>query len=264
MTTRKKVLVTGGAQGIGREITDALAKQGYEVHVTFRKSRQSAEKICLEYPGQIFAHQLDQGRTDSIRSATFLDIEDWWGVVFNAGVGSATARFYTSHSHPSPEAVDEAMMLINALGPLALYQTLRRKLEARKKAKLIFISSVGGGVTTFPGFLYSDGMSKAALSQLARQIAIENTHTGIDVFTLCPGATETAMFEASTLSNLSAGERDELISQLPKGRLIHPKEIAHWVTLLMQPESTILHGCSIDASAGLGVRPDALFNAQRA
>jgi NAD(P)-dependent dehydrogenase (short-subunit alcohol dehydrogenase family) len=121
--------------------------------------------------------------------------------------------------------------------------------------KIINISSVGGGVTAFPGFRLSDGMSKAAVAFMTRQLAAEHVHSNVDVFAVCPGATNTAMFQASTLNKLSAAERASFLKRLPKGRLIEPEEIAAIVHFLASGLSTPMHGAIIDASMGLGVRP---------
>lgn len=121
--------------------------------------------------------------------------------------------------------------------------------------KLINISSVGGGITPFPGFRLSDGMSKAAVAFLTRQLAAEAVHGEVDVFALCPGATNTAMFQASALSKLSPDELTAFLARLPKARLIEPSEIAALVHFLGGPASRVLHGAGLDASMGLGSRP---------
>lgn len=98
-------------------------------------------------------------------------------------------------------------------------------------------------------------MSKAAVSFLTRQLAAENVHSNIDVFAIAPGATNTGMFQASTLNKMSEKEKGEFILNLPKARLIEPEEIADLVIFLAAKASTYLHGAVIDASMGLGSRP---------
>lgn len=120
---------------------------------------------------------------------------------------------------------------------------------------MILMSSVGGGVAAFPYFSLSDGMSKSAVSFLGRQLSTENVHTPIDVFVVCPGATETPMFTASTLAPMTPERREEFVAHQAKGRLIQPEDIAWVLYQLLQEESTVLHGCNLDASMGLGVRP---------
>lgn len=127
--------------------------------------------------------------------------------------------------------------------------------EKEEKTKLIFLSSVGGGIAAFPKFTLSDGMSKSAVAFLAKQLAAENTHTLIDVFCICPGAIETPMFISSTLQNMTPDERKAFEEAQAKKRLIQPEEIAYWLCELLKDESTVLHGANIDATMGLGSRP---------
>jgi NAD(P)-dependent dehydrogenase (short-subunit alcohol dehydrogenase family) len=255
-TNLKKILVTGGTQGIGANCVNLLAKKGYEVHLTYRKSSKAAEELCAQYHGKVFSYRLDQGDVEAIKNADFLVEHSWDGIIFNASLGSATVKQYADQSDPFGAANDEAMIKVNALGPLWIYKKVEAELLKREKpSKLIFISSVGGGITAFPKFTLSDGMSKCAVNFLARQLAAENVHTLIDVFSICPGATETPMFTASTLSHMSPEARRAFEVDQSKGRLIQPGEISYWLYQLLQEESTVLHGASIDASMGLGVRP---------
>lgn len=252
----KKILVTGGTQGIGEATVHLLAQKGYEVHITYRSSSAKADALCAQYPNQLFAYKLDQGDPEAVRDAKFLTEHSWDGIVFNAALGSATVKNYAAQGDPLAYGNDEAMLKVNALGPLWIYKRVQEQLLQRTdKTKLIFLSSVGGGLAAFPYFTLSDGMSKCAVAFLARQLAAENTHTLIDVFSICPGATETPMFTASTLAHLSAEERTAFDNAQSKKRLIQPEEIAYWVHQLLQDESTVLHGSNIDASMGLASRP---------
>lgn len=268
MTDRNKgkILVTGGTQGIGAATVHLLVKNNYEVHVTHIPSTlKDAEELCARYPGQVFAHQLDQGSPEEIINASFLNEHSWKGIVFNAALGSATVKKYIDKEEDLLEtAGDEAMLKVNALGPLWIYKRVKDNLLASaEKTKLVFLASVGGGITAFPGFALSDGMSKAAVAFLVRQLAAENVHTLIDVFSICPGATETPMFTASTLVHMTPDERKAFDAAQSKKRLIQPEDIAYWIYQLLQDESTVLHGANIDASMGLGVRPGILTESKQ-
>jgi NAD(P)-dependent dehydrogenase (short-subunit alcohol dehydrogenase family) len=128
----------------------------------------------------------------------------------------------------------------------------------RGSGKIILLSSVGGGITQFPGFNYADGMSKAAIAFLGRTLGADLAQSGVEVFTICPGATDTPMFNASTLDGLSNEARNQVISALPKLRLIDPREIAELGYFLTTDAGKVLHGAVLDASMGLGVNPGLL------
>jgi len=258
MSELKKVLVTGGTQGIGlATVKKILCQEGYEVHLTYRSSAQKANELASEYPGRLFAHKLDQGDPQAVAEAAFLRDNNWYGIVFNAALGSATVKQYAQQDgDPLGYKNDLAMLTVNSLGPLWIYKmVIDNLLNRQAPAKLVFVSSVGGGLAAFPKFTLSDGMSKCAVSFLARQLAAENVHTPIDVFSICPGATDTGMFQASTLNSMTPAERAAFEKAQAKNRLIDPDEIAYWIELLLRPESTVLHGANIDASMGLASRP---------
>ena len=186
------------------------------------------------------------------------EAKGYWGeiniLVNNAAVGSATVRSFAD----TAEEQDTLLLGINADGTLKMcqiYLELMSNYNGTDPLKIINMSSVGGGINVFPGFLLSDGMSKAAVAFLTRQLAAENTDTLIDIFAVCPGATNTKMFQASTLNTKSEEEKKALLDKLPKQRLIEPKEIADIVLFLASGYSSVLHGAIIDASMGLGVRP---------
>jgi NAD(P)-dependent dehydrogenase (short-subunit alcohol dehydrogenase family) len=114
---------------------------------------------------------------------------------------------------------------------------------------------VGGGITQFPKFHLADGMSKAALAYLGKHLQARYAKAPIDVFTICPGATATPMFEASTLCDLDEAARKRLVESLPAGRLIDPAEIAKLAVWLCTDDARVLRGAVLDASLGLGVNP---------
>jgi len=259
---RKKILLTGGTQGIGETTLHLLVKKGYEVHITYRSSSKKADDFCEQYPGLVYAYKLDQGNPEAVKKADFLNEHSWDGIIFNAALGSATVKDYAPGSDDLAFEADEAMLRVNALGPLWIYKKVQADLLKRsEKTKLIFLSSVGGGIAAFPYFTLSDGMSKSAVSFLGKQLAVENTHTLIDVFVVCPGATETPMFKASTLNPMTPKQRKTFEDAQAKKRLIHPEEISYWLEVLLHDESTLLHGSSIDATMGLGVRPGIITEA---
>jgi len=93
------------------------------------------------------------------------------------------------------------------------------------------------------------------LTLMTKQLAAEHTQTNIDIFAVCPGATDTDMFQSSTLNKLDDKQREMFIADLPKKRLIHPDEIAQICEFLTQDAASVMHGAVIDASLGLGVSP---------
>lgn len=128
----KKVLVTGGTQGVGLETVKLLVEQGYEVHITYRRSAEKAEELMKKYPGKVFAYKLDQGKLQEIEQADFLTEHEWYGVIFNAALGSGTVKEYAEQGDPLKAANDIAMMTVNALG---LCGSIRRSCRCSRRKR---------------------------------------------------------------------------------------------------------------------------------
>ncbi|CAD0345274.1 SDR family oxidoreductase [Xanthomonas hortorum] len=251
----KHVLITGGAGGIGGELIRVFAEASCRVSFTHRPGedsrRRALDLVAAFGNDRVQAHALDVGDRQShadFMQALSMPVDI---VIHNAGVGTKTVE----RAAATYKEQDEAFFRVNTIGPLWLSEDLIPGMQARGQGKILFMSSVDGGITHFPRFRAADGMSKAAVAFLGRQLAATLAFTGIDVFTVCPGATDTPMFQASTLNALSPEQRQELEASLPGGRLIEPSEIAELCFYLCRDEARILRGAVIDASLGLGVCP---------
>lgn len=251
----RNILITGGSSGIGRACVRRFAAGGDRVWFTYRFGKDRAETLVAEVGDDCAAFELDQGDWDSHERL----LEALPGpvdvLVNNAAVGSATV---VDHVPGAEHERVAAFLRINSVGPLWLIQHLLPGMLERQYGKVVNIASVGGGIAVFPGFHVADGMSKAALAYLTRHLAAELVHSPVDMFAVNPGAVETNMLEASTLSTLTPERRAALEARLPRGRLMQPEEIASVVWWLTGEPAVALHGAVLDASMGLGVHPGLL------
>jgi len=251
----RNILVTGGSGGIGQAFVDRFIQNGDTVWFTYLKSSENPDKIMNLYaPGAARAFQLDLGDYASVEALVSQLPGTPDVLIHNAGLGSKTVEYISDLPHER----SQLLIQVNAIGTLWLNDLLMPAMIERGTGKIILISSVGGGITQFAGFNYADGMSKAAIAFLGRTLAADLVHTGVEVFTICPGATNTPMFAASTLNHLNDSEKELLVKALPKSRLIAPQEIAELGFFLSSEAGKILHGAVLDASMGLGVNPGLL------
>jgi len=250
----KTALITGGTRGIGKAILESFLDCGLNVISTYNSSSKIADELVSKYGSdKLSFFQFNQGDLSSHKEL-FEKIDSPIDIlVNNAGLGSKTVENVTQDKFEQ----DAALMTVNALGPLWLCEEFIKQNKDRA-AKIINISSVGGGVFHYPGFRIADGMSKAAVAFMTKQMAAENTQTDIDIYAICPGATETDMFKASTLDTMNNNDRNKFVESLAKKRLIDPKEIGKLCSFLITPEAQILHGAVLDSSLGLGVNPGIL------
>ena len=255
MTAARNVLVTGGSRGIGRETTLAFARGGDTVWFTYATGAEAARKTVAELAAEgieVVAFPFRQGDWDS-HERLLAELPGPVDVLINnAAVGSSTVQFYEDGP---PHRQSAAMLRINSVGPMWLIGQIVPGMVRRGYGKVVNVASVGGGVASFPTFDHADGMSKAALVQLSRQLAVEMTHQPVDVFAVCPGAVDTNMLNASVLGRMTEDVRRSFVRRLPKQRLIEADEVAAVIRWLCTDEATILHGAVLDASLGLGLAP---------
>ena len=252
---KRTVLITGGSSGIGAAMVREFAAHAYRVWFTYRSGEDRARELVTELSGaEVVALPLDLGNRDSHRDLVSrlpgpVDV-----LVNNAGLGSKTVEQVSADAQEQ----DAALLMVNAVGALWLTRELLPGMEERGYGKVILVSSVGGGVAVFPEYHMADGMSKAALAYLGKHLQGLYTRKPIDVFVVCPGATETPMFEASTLAKLDRAARARFVDSLPGRRLIDPAEIAKLAVWLCTEEARVLRGAVLDASLGLGADPGSL------
>ncbi|NUU64787.1 SDR family oxidoreductase [Enterobacteriaceae bacterium BIT-l23] len=254
--TSRTVLITGGSSGIGAAAVRHFASKGDKVWFTYHQGKQRAleliDSLVPTSPEPPRAVSFDQSSWDSLQQLIKALPSEIDILVNNAALGTRTVELTgIEEKHRQ----DELFTQVNCLGPLWLTRQLLPGMLQRGYGKILMLSSVGGGITAFPGFRDTDGMTKAAIAFLTRKWAAELSHNPVDVFCVCPGAVDTPMFRQSTLDPLSPESANELVARLPGGRLIHPNEIAEVLWWLTTPAASILHGAVIDASMGLGVHP---------
>jgi NAD(P)-dependent dehydrogenase (short-subunit alcohol dehydrogenase family) len=254
VSQKRTVLITGGSSGIGTAMVHKFAAAGYRVWFTYHTGEDRADTLVSALAGtevQSFPLELGNRRSHADLTAALPGPVDV--LVNNAGLGSRTVEKISL----DVKEQDAALMMVNAVGTLWLTRDLLPAMIERGFGKIILVSSVGGGVSAFPGFHPADGMSKAALAYLGQHLQMEHNAGPIDVFVICPGATETPMLEASALSKLADADRAAFIRSLPGGRLIDPAEIAELAVWLCTEPARVLRGAVLDSSLGLGAHPGA-------
>jgi len=248
--TRRKVLVTGAASGIGRATALRFARDGYDVCVNARREER-LKTLLREFPAgehllcagdysdpavvQALAHTLRQrwGRVDVLvncagiyRAAAVLDSPlDQWRVVFDT-------------------MVNGALYVTRAVVPLM-----------REGGRLVHVTSIHGGRAEPGSSAYA--MAKAALNQFTRALALELAPRGILANAIAPGFIDTEM-------SIRPDGVNELESEwfqthyvrghhLPLRRAGRPEEIAGVAAFLAGPDATYLTGQVITVDGGLTI-----------
>lgn len=172
------ILVTGAGTGFGHEVALRLAAKGLDV---IAGVEIVAQVHALELEAKRRGVQLRIEKLDVTHEGDRLKAAEWDVDVLlnNAGIseGGSTVDIPAENLRRQYE--------VNIVGPLMLTQLIAKKMVAKKKGKIVFMSSVAG-LTTDP-FAGAYASSKHAIEAIAEAMNQELKEFGVDVATINPG-----------------------------------------------------------------------------
>ena len=242
-------LVTGGGRGIGRAIAIALAEDGADVAVNYRRDRESADEAValIEKLGRrAVAYQAsvdDNGQNEAMVEAVLGDFGHVGILVNNAGIASRGQ----SVADTDPAEL-ERVVRTHALGAHRLCQLVLPSMREQPRGDVVMISSVATLSHAPNGAPYN--MAKAALESLAMTLAKEERPHGIHVNVVAPGLVETEM--GRRLMKAAAGIDDlrQLDRHMPFGRVCQPEDVAAVVRFLVSDAAGYMTGEKLNVHAG--------------
>uniref|UniRef100_A0A9E7ZJI8 SDR family oxidoreductase n=1 Tax=Bosea sp. NBC_00436 TaxID=2969620 RepID=A0A9E7ZJI8_9HYPH len=238
-----KILVTGGAKGVGAAIVRALAAAGHDVDFTFRSSADQAkalaEEIAASHPGRaITALPLDLSDREALDAfCEAHEGETYFGLVHNAG------QPYDSLAAMMVQDKAEAAMQVNFWAFTRLAKSLMRAMIRARAGRIVAIGSVAA-LRGNPGNA-AYAASKGALISYAKTLAVETGKRGVTVNVIAPGFVDTDMMAPY------AAYRDKMQAQIPAGRFAKPEEVAGLAAFLMSEPAAYISGTVLPIDGGL-------------
>lgn len=235
------VLVTGGAQGIGRAIVEGFARNGARVIIVdldIQKARLLVDEL-VEKGHEVTALQVDLSNRDAI-AAIFDQIEQIDVLIHNAGYFPLTPL-----EEISP-AVMEKTLAVNLSALLWLIQGALPLFKRQGGGNVLATSSVTGPRVAYSGLTHY-AASKSGVNGLIRNAALELAKYGIRVNGVEPG-----MIHTSAMDNLGDEEMTRsIVAGVPLGRLGLPDEIASTMLFLASDAASYITGQTIVVDGGL-------------
>lgn len=243
----KTAIITGGAYGIGRAISERFQAEGAKV-IIFDNNEEKLRKIASELGklGNIFSYKVDVRDKNAIQKA-LTDIEEKIGtvdtLVNNAGINPH------SPLEQMPDEIWQNTLDINLNGSRYMTQIIGGRMKEKQiKGSIIFITSVHT-LHAFPGDSHYDA-SKLGMLGLMRCAAIEWARDGIRSNAVAPGA----IYPTGITERLSQQDIANISERIPLGRIGDPKEIASVVAFLASNMASYVTGAEIRADGGLAVK----------
>jgi 3-oxoacyl-[acyl-carrier protein] reductase len=254
----KVALVTGASRGIGRAIALRLAREGCDIAVNYRTSRESAQQIVEEIKKTgrkaiaVKAHVANASEVEDMIKTTLTGFGRIDILVNNAGIEAGEPCPFTQLS----EEDWDTMYDINVKGFFLCSKAVIPHMISRKSGRIINTASTCGKTASMYLTAYSG--TKAAVIALTQGMALEVGPHNITVNAVCPGGVDTDMtdYEFAVLEKHLGKTADEIRkdfeSSVPLGhRIAKPDEIAGAIAFLASDDANYITGVTINVSGGV-------------
>ena len=252
---KNKIAIVGGASmGIGYGIARTLAAEGAKVAMTARREpalRQAAEKLRAETGADVqsvLPVQADCRRPEDCKRVVETVVSAWDGVdiLVNNDGAPPLGDIMTLDDLAWQKAIEQNLMYVVRMVREAVPHMIKRG-----GGSILNIAAISA-IQPYPGFALSVA-SWGGVIGYAKTLSIELGPSGINVNTICPGYIETTRLEKVFASSGKTPSimRNELIAQVPMGRIGSVDDIASMVALLVSPRGSYLSGTTIQVDGGL-------------
>lgn len=245
----KVMLITGGAQGIGRAITLKAVEEGAAVVVADLDQAALTSLVDEIAKGEkrIVGIRTDVTRFDEVRELVRRTLVEYDRIdVLVNNVGWDEFHFFME----TDETFWDKVISINFKSVLNCCRLVLEHMIEMKRGRVINISSDAGRAGSMGEAVYSG--AKGAIIALTKSLAREMARYNITVNCVCPGPTDTPLF-AKTSSEHPAAEKimEMIVKSIPLGRIGKPEDIANLVAFLATDETGFITGQTISVSGGL-------------
>jgi 2-dehydro-3-deoxy-L-rhamnonate dehydrogenase (NAD+) len=237
---RRVAVVTGGAQGIGRAVTERFLASGANVAI-WDYDKALADKTAAALCASVLAVACDVTDAASVaaaRDATLTKFNRVDILVNNAGI--------TGPNGPVWEvtlADWQRVFAVNVDGPFNCCHALVPGMITQNYGRIVNIASVAGKEGNPNASAYS--ASKAALIGLTKSLGKELASYDISVNAIAPAAAKTAIFDQMTKQHI-----DYMLSKIPRARFVQVEEIAALVAFAASADCSFTTGQVLDISGG--------------
>jgi 2-dehydro-3-deoxy-L-rhamnonate dehydrogenase (NAD+) len=233
-------VVTGGAQGIGRAITERFIASGAKVAI-WDLDKPFADRTARELGNSVTAYPADVTDAASIDAALKSTLADFGRIdilVNNAGIAGGNAPTWEL-------SVDDwrKVLAINLDGPFICSRAVAPTMIAQKYGRIVNIASIAGKEGNPNAAHYS--ASKAGVIALTKSLAKELAQYDIAVNAITPAAAKTAIFDQMTQQQI-----DYMLSKIPRARFVKIEEIAALAAFAASEDCSFTTGTVLDISGG--------------
>jgi NAD(P)-dependent dehydrogenase (short-subunit alcohol dehydrogenase family) len=239
----RRVIVTGGASGIGAALCEILVSCGASVALLDLNEHLAAD-VAVRLGDAVRAFSVDVG-DERAATAAIVSAAKWLGGIDGlANVAGTVRPSMICDGEVAPMLV---AMAVNLYGPLYTCRAAVPFLRQATNPSIVNVASQAASQAYPGGGLY--GPSKAGLVALTKQFALELAREGIRANVVSPGSIDTPM--AQPVDDAGRRRQELRDSRLPLGRRGHPREVAATIAFLLSTAASYITAQQINVGGGL-------------
>jgi NAD(P)-dependent dehydrogenase (short-subunit alcohol dehydrogenase family) len=228
----KNIIIIGGSSGIGLYTASHLNGLGYKVLVGSRNHIK--EDIDVDY---LKIDVTDETSIKNFFNSMPFKIVD--SIIYTAGITIPQKNIQNFDKNEYMKVHD-----VNLLGAILTFKYAYPFLKDSKGKAVIVNSIASRTYSKLSGFEYT--VTKAGLSGLVKQLAVEWAADGVLINTVYPSMVETPML----LKNIKPSSIESIERSIPLGRIAKPNEISSLIEFLISDKNTYITGSGIDINGG--------------
>ena len=245
----KTVVITGGGGGIGGATSRRFARQGARVAV-FDLNPEAAEKVAAQIRaegGQAQAFRCDITDRACVDAAVAATLERFGAI--DVLVNNAGWDVFKPFTKTEPAEWEE-LIAINLTGPLNMHHAVLPGMVARRKGRIVNISSDAARVGSSGEAVYA--ACKAGLVGFSKTLAREHARHNITINVVCPGPTNTNLFAGYKQGAADPEKLEEAFRRaVPLGRIGEPEDLPGAILFFASDDAAYITGQVLSVSGGL-------------
>jgi 2-hydroxycyclohexanecarboxyl-CoA dehydrogenase len=244
--TGRRVLLTGGASGIGRATAIRLAEEGCQIGILDIDADGAAKTAGL-CAGDAWTHRTDITNRTEVETAVAAFEKDVGPI---EGLANIAGWDVIKNFLDTDVALWDRIIAINLYGPMHLHHVVLPLMTQRRSGRVVNVASDAGRVGSSGEAVYS--ACKGGIIAFTKTMAREMARSGITLNVLCPGPTDTPLFDSIKAATADGAKIAEgLARAIPLRRIGQPDDYPGLIAFLLSDDAAYITGQTISVSGGL-------------